>query len=459
MHPENKDNTIMANINDMTVGSPTRDIIHFAVPLICGYILQQMYLIIDAAIVGRFIGVNALAAVGASSSIMFLIMGFCNGSCAGFAIPVAQEFGAKDYSKMRAYVSNALRIAAVIAVVITIITCIFCERILKIVNTPADIFHDAWLFLMLNFLAIPFTIAYNILSGFIRALGDSKQPFYFLIASSGVNILLDFLLIIAFGMGVEGAGIATMLSQMFASALCALYIKKRMRILIPQGRERAYDDKKIGKLLNSGIPMGLQFSITAIGIIMLQSANNALGTVYVASFTAAMRVKYLFTCVYENIGVAMATYCGQNIGARKLERIKLGISSAVKIMLIYFAVTLIVIYFFADDMMLLFVKSTESEIISNAAMYMRISSYFFPVLGILTILRYSLQGLGFSNLSMLSGVMEMIARCGVSLWLVPAFLFLGVCYGDPTAWIAADLFLVPAIIIVYKKLKKRLARA
>lgn len=449
----------MANINDMTVGSPTRDIIHFAVPLICGYILQQMYLIIDAAIVGRFIGVNALAAVGASSSIMFLIMGFCNGSCAGFAIPVAQEFGAKDYSKMRAYVSNALRIAAVIAVVITIITCIFCERILKIVNTPADIFHDAWLFLMLNFLAIPFTIAYNILSGFIRALGDSKQPFYFLIASSGVNILLDFLLIIAFGMGVEGAGIATMLSQMFASALCALYIKKRMRILIPQGRERAYDDKKIGKLLNNGIPMGLQFSITAIGIIMLQSANNALGTVYVASFTAAMRVKYLFTCVYENIGVAMATYCGQNIGARKLERIKLGISSAVKIMLIYFAVTLIVIYFFADDMMLLFVKSTESEIISNAAMYMRISSYFFPVLGILTILRYSLQGLGFSNLSMLSGVMEMIARCGVSLWLVPAFLFLGVCYGDPTAWIAADLFLVPAIIIVYKKLKKRLARA
>lgn len=449
----------MANINDMTVGSPTRDIIHFAVPLICGYILQQMYLIIDAAIVGQFIGVNALAAVGASSSIMFLIMGFCNGSCAGFAIPVAQEFGAKDYSKMRAYVSNALRIAAVIAVVITVITCIFCERILKIVNTPADIFHDAWLFLMLNFLAIPFTIAYNILSGFIRALGDSKQPFYFLIASSVVNILLDFLLIIAFGMGVEGAGIATMLSQIFASALCALYIKKRMRILIPQGHERAYNDKMVGKLLNNGIPMGLQFSITAIGTIMLQSANNALGTVYVASFTAAMRVKYLFTCVFENIGVAMATYCGQNIGARKLERIKLGMTSAVKIMLVYFVFTLIVIGLFADEMMLMFVKSTESEIISNAAMYMRISSHFFPVLGILTIFRYSLQGLGFSNLAMLSGVMEMIARCGVSLWLVPAFLFLGVCYGDPTAWIAADLFLVPAVVIVYKRLKKRMAKA
>lgn len=447
----------MAHINDMTVGSPTRDIIKFAVPLICGYILQQMYLIIDAAIVGRFIGVEALAAVGASSSVMFLIMGFCNGACAGFAIPVAQEFGAKDYPKMRAYVSNAVRIVAVLAVVITIITCIFCTRILKIVNTPNDIFDDAWTFLFLNFLAIPFTMAYNILSGFIRALGDSKQPFYFLIASSAVNILLDFLLIIGFKMGVEGAGIATLLSQAFATALCLLYIRKYMRILIPEGDERRYDDHMVGRLLNNGIPMGLQFSITGIGIIMLQSANNALGTMYVASFTASMRIKYLFTCVFENIGVAMATYCGQNIGARELERVKLGIRSAVKIMMVYFVFTLVLILPFADSMMLLFVDSAEAEIISNAAMYMRISCYFFPILGILTILRYSLQGLGFSNLSMMSGVMEMIARCGVSLWLVPAFHFLGVCYGDPTAWLAADLFLVPAIIIVYKTLRRRIA--
>lgn len=446
----------MPNINDMTVGSPTRDIIKFAVPLVGGYILQQMYLIIDAAIVGQFIGVDALAAVGASSSIMFLIMGFCNGSCAGFAIPVAQEFGAKDYSKMRAYVANAIRIVAVIAVVITIITAIFCERILKIVNTPEDIFHDAYLFLILNFLAIPFTMAYNILSGFIRALGDSKQPFYFLIASSLLNIGLDFILIMGLGMGVEGAGIATMLSQAFASVLCWIYIKKRMQILLPTGRERAYNDKMTGRLLMNGIPMGMQFSITAIGTIMLQSANNALGTVYVASFTAAMRVKYLFTCVFENIGVAMATYCGQNIGAQKLERIKLGIISAMKITMVYFLFTFIIIYPFADKMMLLFVQSGETEIIANASLYMRMSSYFFPALGTLTVMRYSLQGLGYSNLSVMSGVMEMIARCMVSLWLVPTFHFLGVCYGDPTAWIAADLFLIPAIYFVYKRLKRKI---
>lgn len=200
------------NTNDMTVGNPTRGILHFALPLILGYILQQMYLIIDAAIVGRWLGVNALAAVGASSSIMFLVMGFCNGACAGFAIPVSQTFGAKDYGKMRAYVANTLRICIVMAIVLTVVTSIYTEKILKIVNTPADVFHDAYIFLLLQFLTIPFTIAYNQLSGFIRALGNSKQPFFILIVSSVVNIILDIILILAVGLGVEGAGLATMIS-------------------------------------------------------------------------------------------------------------------------------------------------------------------------------------------------------------------------------------------------------
>lgn len=447
----------MSQINDMTVGSPTRGILKFAIPLILGYILQQMYLIIDAAVVGRFVGVKALAGVGASTSIMFLIMGFCNGACAGFAIPVAQSFGAKNYHEMRQYVSNAVRISAVIAVVITILTCLFCARILRVVNTPEECFADAYVYLLFNFIAIPFTIAYNSLSGFIRALGNSKQPFYFLIFSSVVNIVLDVVFIIVFGMGVEGAAIATLLSQVFASLLCTLYIKRHMQILIPKGSERAYDDHKVGRLLANGVPMGLQFSITAIGSIMLQSANNALGTVYVAAFTASMRIKYLFTCVFENIGVAMATYCGQNIGARRLDRINLGLRSAIKVMLIYFVFTFVVIYPFADYMMMLFVKSGETAIVENAALFMRIANYFYPVLGLLTILRYSIQGLGYSNLSMLSGVMEMIARCGVSFWLVPAWGFLGVCYGDPVAWIMADLFLIPAMWWLYHHLKRKLA--
>ncbi|MBQ2333684.1 MAG: MATE family efflux transporter [Prevotella sp.] len=447
----------MTHVNDMTVGKPTAKIVSFALPLIMGYILQQVYLIVDAAIVGRWIGVGALAAVGASSSIMFLIMGFCNGSCAGFSIPIAQSFGAKDYSKMRAYVANALRVATVIAVVLTVITCIFCNRILRVVNTPEDIFHDASVFLFLQFLTIPFTIAFNLLAGFIRALGNSRQPFYFLIAASLLNVLLDVLLILVIGLGVEGAGIATLLSQLFSALLCVVYIRKHLQVLIPTGSERAYQDKMVGRLLNAGIPMGLQFSITGIGIIMLQSANNALGTVYVAAFTASMRVKYLFTCVFENIGVAMATYCGQNVGAWKLQRIITGVRSAIIIMLAYFVFTMLIIYPFADEMMMAFVDNSSASstaIVENAAMFMRIANYFYPVLGLLTILRYSIQGMGYSNLSMLSGVMEMIARCGVSLWIVPMFHFLGVCYGDPVAWVSADLFLIPAFIYVYRRLCK-----
>ena len=444
------------NVNDMTVGSPMRAIFRFAVPLILGYILQQMYLVIDTVIVGRWIGVNALAAIGASTSIMFLIMGFCNGSCAGFAIPVAQAFGAKDFRKMRTYVSNSYRIAITFAVVITLLSCLFCKKILHLVNTPLEVFDDAYIFLMLQFAAIPFTIGYNLLAGQIRALGNSKQPFYFLITASVVNILLDVLLILILGLGVEGAGIATLLSQAFSVCLCIRFIKKKMQILIPQGEERDFDNKKISILLNNGVPMGLQFSITGIGIIMLQSANNALGITCVAAFIAAMRIKYLFTCVFENIGVAMATYCDQNLGAKKMERISQGVRAAIKMMLIFFVFSFIVITPFADDMMTLFVDKGEAEVVTYAAEFMRIACYFYPCLGLLTIFRYSIQGLGYSNLSMMSGVMEMIARCGVSLWLVPAFMWTGVCYGDPVAWVMADMFLLPAFWWLFKHLKKRI---
>lgn len=444
-----------ASVSDMTVGSPLRQITKFALPLILGYILQQMYLVIDAAIVGRWIGVGALAAVGASSSIMFLVMGFCNGACAGFAIPVAQSFGAKDYSKMRLYVANAVRISAVMATVVTLLSLMFCRRILQMVNTPADIFHDAYIFLILQFAAIPLTFGFNLFSGQTRALGNSRQPFYFLITSAVVNVLLDVVLILGCGLGVAGAGIATWLSQALSVILCLWYIRKRMQLLIPKGDERRFDNKRTSILLNNGVPMGLQFSITGIGIIMLQSANNALGTTCVAAFTASMRIKYLFTCVFENIGVAMATYCGQNLGARRMDRVTKGVKDAITLMLIYFVFTFALIYPFADWMMRLFVDSGEAEVVGRAAQFMRIANYFYPALGLLTILRYSIQGLGFSNLSMLSGVMEMIARCGVSLWLVPALAWTGVCLGDPVAWIMADLFLIPAFLWVQQRLRKQ----
>lgn len=448
-----------AMAKDMTVGSPTRIILTFSLPLIAGYLLHQMYHVVDAAIVGQLIGVKALAAVGASWSVTFLILGFCNGACAGFAIPVAQSFGAKTYTVMRAYVANALRLSAWIAVVLTLATTLFCGPILRLISTPSDIFDEAWTYLLLQSLTIPFTIAYNLLASLLRALGNSRQPFYYLIFSSVLNIVLDALLIGGIHMGVGGAGIATMVSQATSAALCLGYIHRRGTILIPKKGERGYDRGKCTHLLANGIPMGLQFSITGIGIIMLQSANNALGTVCVAAFTASMRVKYLFTSVFENIGAAMATYCGQNIGAQRVDRVRSGLRSAMVISAIYFVITFSIIQPLADRMMLLFVDESEQAIIDHAAMLMRIACCFYPVLGLLTILRYSIQGMGHSMLSMLSGVMEMLARGSVSLWMVPSLGFLGVCYGDPIAWMAAVVFLVPAMTLLLRHHQQKAGKA
>lgn len=444
----------MANVRDMTEGSPARNILNFALPLVLGYVLQHLYQVVDAAIVGRWVGVEGLAAVGASSSIMFLFLGFCNGACAGFSVPVAQAFGAKEYSLMRQYVANAIRIGIWISVLLTIPICVLCSPILRLVNVPDDIFHQAWIYLMLQFLGIPLAIAYNLLAGFIRSLGNSKEPFYFLLVSSATNIILDLIFVIVFRWGVFGAGFATLISQVVSVSLCYSFIIRQMKMLIPVGEERRYDSDHVTHLLNNGIPMGLQFSITGIGVIMLQSANNALGTMYVAAFTASMRVKYVFTTVFENIGVAMATYCGQNIGARRLDRVKSGLKAATGIMLVYFVITFAVIFPFSDEMMALFVDPSQRQIIDLASQYMRISNYFYPVLGMLTIFRYSIQGLGYSTLSLMSGVMEMLARCAVSIWMVPAMGFMGVCLGDPAAWCAADLFLFPAMYFLLRHLEQ-----
>lgn len=444
----------MANVRDMTEGSPARNILNFALPLVLGYVLQHLYQVVDAAIVGRWVGVEGLAAVGASSSIMFLFLGFCNGACAGFSVPVAQAFGAKEYSLMRQYVANAIRIGIWISVLLTIPICVLCSPILRLVNVPDDIFHQAWIYLMLQFLGIPLAIAYNLLAGFIRSLGNSKEPFYFLLVSSATNIILDLIFVIVFRWGVFGAGFATLISQIVSASLCYSFIIRQMKMLIPVGEERRYDSDHVTHLLNNGIPMGLQFSITGIGVIMLQSANNALGTMYVAAFTASMRVKYVFTTVFENIGVAMATYCGQNIGARRLDRVKSGLKAATGIMLVYFVITFAVIFPFSDEMMALFVDPSQRQIIDLASQYMRISNYFYPVLGMLTIFRYSIQGLGYSTLSLMSGVMEMLARCAVSIWMVPAMGFMGVCLGDPAAWCAADLFLFPAMYFLLRHLEQ-----
>ncbi|WP_301869026.1 MATE family efflux transporter [Bacteroides caecimuris] len=444
----------MATSKEMTTGRALPLLVNFTLPLLLGNILQQTYSLVDAAIVGKYLGIHSLAAVGASSSVIFLILGFCNGCSCGFGIPVAQKFGARDYSLMRRYIFVSLKLSLLLSIVIALVTSLYCADILRIMQTPENIFDGAYAYLLVTFIGVPCTFLYNLLSSIIRALGDSKTPFWFLLFATVLNILLDFVCILVLKWGVLGAGIATVVSQGISALLCYFYMFRHFQILKPTPEERKYQGALARKLLKIGIPMGLQFSITAIGSIMLQSANNALGTACVAAFTSAVRIKMFFLCPLESLGITMATYSGQNYGAGKPQRILEGIKSSVWIMLLYTVLTFIILMSSSRLLALLFVDPTETMILLNTELYLHISAYFFPVLGLLCILRYTIQGVGFTNLAMLSGVSEMIARTLVSILAVPAFGYLAVCFGDPMAWIAADLFLIPAFIYVYRKIRK-----
>ena len=443
----------MAVIKEMTEGRIFPQIFYFTLPLLMGNLLQQTYSLVDAAIVGKFLGINSLAAVGASSSVVFLILGFCNGCCGGFGIPVAQKFGARDYSTMRRCVIVSLQLAAVMSVVLALITGIWCDDILRLMRTPENIFDEAYAYLLITFIGIPCTFFYNLLSSIIRALGDSKTPFWFLLLAAVLNIVLDLFCILVLGWGVAGASIATVFSQGVSALLCYLYMMRRFDILRTTPDERRFSRPIARTLLGIGVPMGLQFSITAIGSIMLQSANNALGTACVAAFTAAMRIKMFFMCPFESLGIAMATFAGQNYGAGRPERIMQGVKAAATMALVYWVFTFCVLMFGSRELALLFVDASETEILKDTTLFLHISVSFFPVLGLLCILRYTIQGAGFTNLAMLSGVSEMIARVLVSVWAVPAFGYVAVCCGDSTAWIFADAFLIPAFLYVYKKIK------
>lgn len=442
----------MAQLREMTTGPSLPLIFNFTLPLLLGNLLQQTYSLVDAAIVGKFLGINALASVGASTSVVFLILGFCNGCCGGFAIPVAQKFGARDYVTMRRYVSVSLKIAGVMSVIIALLTSLLCAFILRTMQTPENIFQGAYSYLLVTFIGVPCTFFYNLLSSIIRALGDSKTPFWFLLFSTILNIILDLFCILIMGWGVTGAAVATVFSQGVSAVLCYFYMYRKFDILKTEPSDRRFRPELARQLMYIGVPMGLQFSITAIGSIMLQSANNALGTACVASFTAAMRIKMFVMCALDSLGMAMATYSGQNYGAGKPGRIWQGIKSASLMMIIYVAVVAALIWGFADKFALLFISADETEIIADTALFLHFNVSFFPLLGMLSILRYSIQGAGYTKLAMFSGVSEMIARVLVSVIIVPLWGFVGVCVGDPTAWLFANLFLIPAFIYVYRRL-------
>lgn len=444
---------------DMTQGNPMKLILGFAVPTLLGYLFQQFYNLIDTLIVGRYLGVGPLAAVGSTGSINFLVIGFCMGVCVGFSIPVAHKFGAGDYVGLRKYVANCVWLGISFAVVMTAATVVLCRNILRWMNTPEDIMEGAYAYILVIFIGIPTVFLYNILSGIIRALGDSRTPVIFLVFSSLMNIGLDLLFIVKFQMGVSGAAWATVISQGFSGILCLVFMIKKFDILRISRAEWKPEPHLMGSLCSMGIPMGLQYSITAIGSVILQTAVNGLGSMAVAAVTAAGKIGGFLACPFDAMGSTMATYGGQNIGAKKLKRIKAGLADCIKLGAVYSVIALAIAFFFGAPLGRLFVEADDpalvEEIVQNVRLFLIINTSFYFPLALVNIIRFMIQGIGFPAFAILAGVMEMIARSLVGFFLVPMLGFSAAALGSPVAWIFADAFLIPAFFHVYKKLKLR----
>lgn len=439
----------------LTSGSPTKLIIGFALPLLVGMLFQQFYSLVDTIIVGKTLGVDALAAVGSTGSINFMIIGFAMGICSGFAIPVAQRFGAEDYKSMRKFVANSVWLSIIISVAMTVVVVALTRQILVWMNTPANIIDQAYSYIVVIFAGIPVIFLYNMTSGIMRSLGDSKTPVYFLLLASVINIALDVIFIVRIGMGVEGAGYATIISQAISGVACLIYIIFKFPLLKIERDEWHWDNSMASRLLGMGVPMGLQYSITAIGSVILQTAVNGLGSAAVASMTAANRIAMFMVTPFDALGSTMATYGGQNVGARKLERLKSGLKSAQLLGSAYSLIALAIIYFGADYLLLLFLDASETAIIADAKTFMIIQALFYIPLVAVNVFRFIIQGMGFSTFAILAGVMEMIARTAAAFTLVPWFGFLGACFASPLAWIFADAFLVPAFFATYKRLERK----
>lgn len=443
---------------DMTTGSPMKLILGFSIPMLMGLLFQQLYNLVDTMIVGKLLGVQALAAVGATGSLNFLIIGFCLGVCSGFSIPVAQKFGAGDHVGLRKYVANGVWLSILFSAVMTVLTVIFCKPILRIMQTPDDIFQGAYEYIVIIFIGIPVTYLYNMCSGLIRAVGDSKTPVYFLAIASILNIVLDVVLIVNFNMGVAGAAVATVISQGVSGVFCLLFIIKKFDILKPRKEERAWNGQYAAALCNMGVPMGLQFSITAIGSVILQSAVNTLGSSSVAAMTAGSKIGMLFTCPFDALGSTMATYAGQNTGAGRMDRIGEGIKAGIFMGSVYSIIALILTYLFSNQIALLFVDQAETAIMSDIRMFLIGNGLFYIPLTLVNTIRYLIQGMGFSKFALLAGVFEMVARAVAGFMLVPKFGFIAACLASPLAWIMADLFLVPAYFYAVKKMSKTFKR-
>ena len=439
---------------DMTVGNPTKMILNFTIPLFIGNVFQQLYNMADTIIVGKFVGANALAAVGSTGTIMFLIIGFLQGMTAGFTVPTAQKFGAGDMESMRKTVGNAAILSFIVAVAMTLVSMLGMRWLLTFMNTPEDIFDDAYTYIMIICGGIFTQVLYNLLSSILRALGNSKTPLYFLLLSAGLNIVLDLVLIIYFHMGVAGAAYATVISQGVSGFLCLIFIIKKVPVLHMEKGEFRLEKNLSIQQLKVGFPMALQYSITAIGSMVMQSANNGLGSIYVSGFTAGMRIKQFAMCPFDALANGVSVFCSQNLGAGKIKRIRKGLWQGVGVGFIYGLLIGLVLIFAGRSLSMLFISADQTAVLDASAKYLRCLGFFYWSLGPLSVFRMSAQGMGFSGRAIFSGVTEMIARTFVSFAFVGTYGFTAICFADQTAWVSATLYITPVCLMCLRQVTR-----
>ncbi|MGL5381002.1 MATE family efflux transporter [Clostridium sp.] len=438
---------------DMTTGSPVKLILTFSIPLLIGNIFQQFYSMVDTIIVGRFLGVQALAAVGATGSLSFLVIGFIIGLTGGFSVLVAQRFGANDDEGLKKAVANSIILSAIMTVIITVLSVLLAKPLLTLMNTPADIINDATSYIKIIYGGSVAAIFYNMISSILRSVGDSKTPLYFLIISSILNIILDIVFIVNFSMGVAGAAYATVVSQGLSAILCLIYVYKKFPILKLEKKHWKIKKSYISRQLRIGIPMALQFSITAMGVMVLQAALNIFGSTVIAAYTAASKVEQLLMQPSITFGVTMATYSAQNLGAGKIHRIKEGVKKCTIICIVTSIIASIIMILFGGSFTKLFLSDSDPSVIAYARQYLNTVSLFFIPLGLIFIYRNTLQGIGESFIPMMAGVAELVARAIVAFTLPALIGFTGICLAGPFAWLAAAIPLGIAYFIKINKIK------
>lgn len=431
-------------IKDMTQGPPLKLILLFSIPLLIGNIFQQFYNLADIVIVGRTLGMEALAAVGAVAPLFFLIMFCVVGLTNGFAVITGQRFGAKDYDGMRRSVVVSIILSTVFTLIFTFICAVFLKQILFLMNVPAGIFHDSYWYMQICVIGLIAVSFYNLLSSIVRALGDSKTPLYFLIFASVLNIFLALLFILKFHWGVPGSAVAVVLSEAVSGFMCAVYIKKKFPILDLQKQDwvfkkcqREQDIEFALEHLKVGFPMAVQFSILGLGIMIIQSVCNTFGSNVIAAFTAALRIEQIATLPMISFGISLAAFVAQNYGAGNFSRIRYGVGRASMINIFLSLFMAVIMHFWGANIVQLFVGGENQDVIKIAHDYLWISTLFYFFLGQIFIFRNALQGMGRPLIPLISSFAELMVRSFAAVYLAVKFNYYGIFYAGPIAWVTA----------------------